>query len=72
MKTRLIKDLGNMNPGELEPKAWNGGDDSGDVDEVDAAVGAPEGGPANDISVDVDDGLDAETKANMHYLVKSV
>ena len=48
-----------------------GSDDSGDVDEVDAAVGAPEGGPANDISVDVDDGLDAETKANMRYLVKS-
>ena len=41
------------------------------VDEVAAAVDAPEGGPANDISVDVDEGLDAETKANMRYLVKS-
>ena len=48
-----------------------GGDDSGVVDDVDTAVGAPEGGPANDISVDVDDGLDDETKANMRYLVKS-
>jgi hypothetical protein len=48
-----------------------GVDDGDDLDEVDAAVGAPEGGPANDISVDVDDGLDTETKANMRYLVKS-
>jgi hypothetical protein len=35
MKTRLIKDLGDMNPGELEPKAWNGGDvkfDNGVID----------------------------------------
>lgn len=36
MKTRLIKDLGNMNPGELEPKAWNGGDTSFSKDIVDA------------------------------------
>ena len=36
MKTRLIKDLGNMNPGELEPKAWNGGDTSFSKDVVDA------------------------------------
>ena len=48
-----------------------GTDDNGVVDDVDTAVGAPEGGPANDISVDVDDGLDTETKANMRYLVKS-
>jgi hypothetical protein len=48
-----------------------GVDDGDDLDEVDTAVGAPEGGPANDISVDVDDGLDTETKANMRYLVKS-
>lgn len=46
-------------------------DDSGTVDAIDAAVGAPEGGPANDIAVDVDEGLDDETKANMRYLVKS-
>lgn len=46
-------------------------DDTGAVDDVDTAVGAPEGGPDNDISVNVDDGLDAETKANMRYLVKS-
>src|SRR5574344_1902368 len=45
--------------------------DNGVVDDIDTAVGAPEGGPANDISVDVDDGLDTETKANMRYLVKS-
>ena len=37
----------------------------------DAAMGAPEGGPANDIAVDVDEGLDAETKSSMRYLVKS-
>src|SRR5574344_1234087 len=48
-----------------------GTDDNGVVDDIDTAVGAPEGGPANDISVDVDDGLDTETKANMRYLVKS-
>lgn len=36
MKTRLIKDLGNMNPGELEPKAWNGGDTSFSKDIVDS------------------------------------
>src|SRR5574344_1696233 len=48
-----------------------GTDDNGVVDDVDTVVGAPEGGPANDISVDVDDGLDTETKANMRYLVKS-
>ena len=27
MKTVLIEDLGDMNPGELEPKAWNGSDE---------------------------------------------
>ena len=48
-----------------------GVDDGDDLDEVDTAVGAPEDGPANDISVDVDEGLDTETKANMRYLVKS-
>ena len=48
-----------------------GGEDGDDLDEVDTAVGAPEDGPANDISVDVDEGLDTETKANMRYLVKS-
>lgn len=37
----------------------------------DAAMGAPEGGPANDIAVDVDEGLDDETKSSMRYLVKS-
>ena len=37
----------------------------------DADMGAPEGGPANDIAVDVDEGLDAETKSSMRYLVKS-
>ncbi len=26
MKVQLMKDLGDMNPGELEPKAWKGGD----------------------------------------------
>ena len=38
---------------------------------TDTAMGAPEGGPANDINVDVDEGLDTETKASMRYLVKS-
>ena len=49
-----------------------GVDDSAD-DSVatDADMGAPVEGPASDISVDVDDGLDTETKANMRYLVKS-
>ena len=49
------------------------GADEGDDDSVatDADMGAPVEGPASDISVDVDDGLDTETKANMRYLVKS-
>ena len=47
-----------------------GGDDDADA-VTDADMGAPVEGPASDIAVDVDDGLDTETKANMRYLVKS-
>ena len=36
MKTRLIKDLGDMNPGELEPKAWNGSDPVLENDVIDS------------------------------------
>ena len=36
MKTKLIKDLGNMNPGELEPKAWKGGETTFENDVIDA------------------------------------
>ena len=53
-----------------------GGDDteeavSDDKVPTDTDMGAPEGGPDTDINVDVDEGLDTETKASMRYLVKS-
>ena len=56
-------------------RAWDNArfeDDLGaDAGVSDSDLGAPVGGPASDISVDVDDGLDVETAAEMRYLVKS-
>lgn len=56
-------------------RAWDNArfeDDLGaDAGVSDSDLGAPVGGPASDISVDVDDGLDVETAADMRYLVKS-
>lgn len=56
-------------------RAWDNAkfeDDLGtDAGVSDSDLGVPVGGPASDISVDVDDGLDVETAAEMRYLVKS-